>query len=230
MKTASKTQTNKLSVLKEYASEEQYRILFQNVPIGIGLADTNGNLIEFNDAMLKPGGYTREDIEAIGNVSALYYEPSQREEALKIFRQQGYLSQYPVQFRRKDGTPYDALLSLAFVEIGGTTFIQALTEDVTEKKLAEEALHQAEEKYRVMVEQSPLVMYMDQIDELATSFYISPQVEKMLGYTPAEVLSDPKLWHRLIFPEDHKRAMDAVHKTVETGKAVEEYRMTKNIV
>ncbi|HCK65267.1 MAG TPA: hypothetical protein DHW49_03300 [Anaerolineae bacterium] len=226
MKTASKTQTNKLSVLKEYASEEQYRILFQNVPFGIGLADINGNLIEFNDAMLKPGGYTREDIEAIGNVAALYYESSQREEALKIFRQQGYLSQYPVQFRRKDGTPYDALLSLSFVEIGGKTYVQALTEDVTEKKLAEEALHQAEEKYRVMVEQSPLVMYMDQIDELATSFYISPQVEKMLGYTPTEVLSDPKLWHRLIFPEDHKRAMDAVHKTVETGKAVEEYRMT----
>ena len=71
MKTASKTQTNKLSILKEFASEEQYRILFQNVPIGIGLADINGNLIEFNDAMLKPGGYKREDIEAIGNVAAL---------------------------------------------------------------------------------------------------------------------------------------------------------------
>jgi PAS domain S-box-containing protein len=225
MKTASKTQTSKLSILKEYASEEQYRILFQNVPIGIGLADTNGNLIEFNDAMLKPGGYTREEIEVIGNVAALYYDPRQREEALKIFRQQGYLTQYPVQFKRKDGTPYDALLSLVFVEIGGKTFIQALTEDVTEKKLSEEALHQAEEKYRVMVEQSPLVMYIDQIDELATSFYISPQVEKMLGYTPQEVLVDPHLWHRLIFPEDHKRAMDAVHKTLETGKAVEEYRM-----
>lgn len=226
MKTTSNIQVDKIGLLKAYPNEEQYRILFQNVPLGIGLADLEGNLIEFNDAMLRPGGYTREDIAVIGNVSALYYDPTQRDEVLKIFRQQGALNQFPIQLKRKNGTPYDALLSLTFIEIGGKTFIQALIEDVTEKRIAEEALRQAEEKYRVMVEQIPLTMYMDQIDELSTSFYISPQVEKMLGYTPEEVLSDPHLWHRLIFPEDHQRAMDAIRKTIETGKAVEEFRMT----
>ncbi|MBL8050177.1 MAG: GAF domain-containing protein [Anaerolineales bacterium] len=225
MKLSEKNQEHEKNIVKEYQSEEQYRILFQNVPVGIGLADTNGNLIAFNDAMLKPGGYTREDIEVLGNVAALYYEPSQRDEALKIFRQQGFLNQYPVKFKCKDGTPYDALLSLNVIVIDGKTFVQALVEDVTEKKIAEEALHQAEEKYRAMVEQIPLVIYMDKIDELATSFYISPQVQNLLGYSQREVLDDPHLWHRLILPDDHERAMSAVKKTIEAGRAVEEYRM-----
>ena len=43
-------------------NQELFRVLFEQAPIGIGIADIEGTLIEFNDAMLKPGGYTREDI------------------------------------------------------------------------------------------------------------------------------------------------------------------------
>ncbi|MFN3491492.1 MAG: GAF domain-containing protein, partial [Anaerolineales bacterium] len=125
------------------------------------------------------------------------------------------------------GSPYNALLSLSFIEIAEKPFVQALVEDVTEKKQAQEALHQAEEKYRVMVEQSPLVMYMDKVDDLFSSFYINPQVQTMIGYSPQEIIEDPHLWHRLVFAEDYERAMSAVKKTVETGRAVEEYRMKR---
>ena len=40
------------STLRE--SEELYRSLFENAPIGIGIADRNGNLIDFNESVLKP--------------------------------------------------------------------------------------------------------------------------------------------------------------------------------
>ncbi len=221
-----KSNVKKTKSVKEYLGGEHYRILFENAPMGMGLADAEGNLITFNDAMLKPGGYTREDIEAIKNVAALYHDPRQREEALKIFRQQGFLKQYPVKFKRKDGSPYDALLSLTPLQIGGEPFVQAIVEDATEKKKAEEALHLAEEKYRVMVEQSPLVMYMDRIDDLFSSFYISPQVQTMIGYSPQEIINNPHLWHQLVFAEDYEQAMAAVKTTIETGRAVAEYRMT----
>jgi PAS domain S-box-containing protein len=42
--------------------EERYRTLFENAPVGIGVARADGVLLAFNDAMLKPGGYTREQI------------------------------------------------------------------------------------------------------------------------------------------------------------------------
>ncbi|NJN80045.1 MAG: PAS domain S-box protein, partial [Anaerolineales bacterium] len=222
-----KFSTKKKTDLKEFESEEHYRILFQNAPIGIGLADINGNLLVFNDAMTKPGGYTSQDIKALRNVAALYYDPKQRAEALARFQKQGFLNQYPVQFKRKNGTPYDTLLTLTSVLIEGNPCIQAMVEDVTERKWAEQALHVAEEKYRVMVEQIPLIMYTDQIDNLFTSFYISPQVENMLGYLPQEILDDPHLWHRLIFTGDHERTRHAMQQTIESGRAVEEYRMTR---
>ncbi|MBL8090926.1 MAG: PAS domain S-box protein, partial [Anaerolineales bacterium] len=58
---STKKRSTRKNIVREYQNEEQYRALFENVPIGIGLADTEGNLITFNDAMLKPGGYTREE-------------------------------------------------------------------------------------------------------------------------------------------------------------------------
>ena len=54
------------AALKE--SEALYRSLFENAPVGIGIADPDGNIIEFNEAMLKPGKYAPEDIARIKNL------------------------------------------------------------------------------------------------------------------------------------------------------------------
>src|SRR5688572_5907317 len=204
MKISTKKRTNKEPALKEYESEEHYRILFENIPVGIGVADMTGHLIFFNDAMLKPGGYTIPDIRMLDNVASLYYDSREREHVLDLFRKQGSVYKYPVQFRRKDGTPYDTLLTLTPVFIQGKPCIQALVEDVTERKQTEQALQLAEEKYRTMVEQIPLTMYLDRIDEYYSSFYISPQVNNLLGYSSEEILKDPHLWNKLILKEDHK--------------------------
>ncbi|HAV78527.1 MAG TPA: hypothetical protein DCX53_14355 [Anaerolineae bacterium] len=120
-------------------SEEQFRNLFENTPIGIGVADQNGNLLAYNEAMMQPGGYSREDIQKIGNVSGLYHDPKQRDEALALFKKQGFLKNFPAQFKRKDGTPYDAVLSLIKTTFEGQPCIQAIVQDVTDRKRAEEA-------------------------------------------------------------------------------------------
>jgi len=131
-------------------SEEQFRALFENSPIGIEVVDMKGNLLTFNDAMLQPGGYSREDIQKIGNIAALYYDPAQREEALAIFHKQGFLKDFPAQFKRRDGRPYDALLSLTPVRFKGQPCIQAIVEDVTERKESEEALAASEAELRTL--------------------------------------------------------------------------------
>ena len=65
------------SALRE--SEELYRNLFENAPVGIGIADRNGRMIDFNQAILKPGDYTPEDIFKIKNIKKLYYHPKARD-------------------------------------------------------------------------------------------------------------------------------------------------------
>jgi two-component system cell cycle sensor histidine kinase/response regulator CckA len=116
--------------------------------VGIGVADTQGNILTFNDAILKPGGYTHDDIQKIGNVSALYYDAEERETALALFLAQGSLHQHEVRFRRKDGTPYDVWLSLTRTTFNAVSCIQAIVEDRTEKKRAEEEHERLETQLR----------------------------------------------------------------------------------
>ncbi len=121
-------------------SEERYRMLFENAPIGLGVADTDGTLLAFNNAMLEPGGYTREDIAKIRNVDHLYEDPDQRAIMMASARMQGSVHQQEVRFKRKDGSCYPALLSLTPVKIEGRDGWQAMVQDITERKRAEEEL------------------------------------------------------------------------------------------
>lgn len=121
-------------------SEQRYRTLFENAPIGLVLADGEGNIIDFNAAILEPGGYSPEDINQYGNAAKLYYNLADRDEVLAEVEGQGSLEQREVQFKRKDGTPYDALLSLTPIFLEGETYWQAMVEDITARKQAENSL------------------------------------------------------------------------------------------
>jgi diguanylate cyclase (GGDEF)-like protein/PAS domain S-box-containing protein len=84
----------------------------------------------------------------------------------------------------------------------------------------------AEAKYRTLVEQLPLVTYVDALTESATSLYASPQVESLLGYSVDEWLSDPEFFPRLLHPGDRERILALVAHCNETAEPfVAEYRL-----
>jgi PAS domain S-box-containing protein len=126
----------------------EYRALFESVPIGLGVADLDGTLLTFNDAMLAPGGYTRDDIQRLGNVSLLYCHAADRERILRIGRERGFVWREEVQFRRKDGSCYDTLLSLSPVQFRGHPCWCAAVEDITDRKLADAKRRELEAQLR----------------------------------------------------------------------------------
>jgi PAS domain S-box-containing protein len=117
-----------------------YKSLFEIVPLGLGIADMQGNLLFYNGAMMQPGGYSREEIEAIGNVARLYYDTNERDVALSLAREQGFLDRHEVRFRRKDGGFYHALLSLRSIKFRGAPCWLAMVEDISLRKHQEEDL------------------------------------------------------------------------------------------
>ncbi len=111
--------------------EALYRTLFENLPIGVGIADEQGRLLAFNEAMLQPGDYTRTDVEKIANVTELYYDPDERQRVLNLVKSQGFVHQELVHFKRKDGSPYEAYLWLMPITYEGKPCLQAMVEDVS---------------------------------------------------------------------------------------------------
>ncbi|HNJ41970.1 MAG TPA: PAS domain S-box protein, partial [Acidobacteriota bacterium] len=186
-----------------HESEALYRTLFENAPIGLGIADVDGNLIGFNRAILEPGGYTEADIHQIQNVGDLYLDENQRDTIRDIFEKYGFVRQHEVRFRRKAGGFYDALLSLVPVRIKGQPCIQAMVEDITERKLASEALKQSEHRYRTISEVTSDYAYAVRIEPDGTMIreWISGAFSQITGYT-VEELDETVNWRAVTHPDD----------------------------
>ena len=95
-----------------------------------------------------------------------------------------------------------------------------------EESRVEEVRRFTEGQYRSMVENGPAVVYIDGTDEHASTIYISPQVEAILGYSPREWVADPELWPKMLHPDDRLRALAENARHNETGEPfVLEYRV-----
>lgn len=103
----------------------------------------------------------------------------------------------------------------------GAPMFQGVMIDVTDRK-------EAEDLYRLLVEQLPIATYTDAVDEVSTALFISPQYEQLTGYTAAERLRDPSLWSRMLHPDDRARVLAESHRTNETGDPFDiDYRIVR---
>jgi len=81
-------------------------------------------------------------------------------------------------------------------------------------------------RYRTLVEQLPLVVYVDALDESSSNIFTSAQVEPMLGYTVEDWRDDPDLFVRLLHPDDRDRVLAAHARTHRTHEPLSiEYRL-----
>ncbi|TMK44905.1 MAG: PAS domain S-box protein [Actinobacteria bacterium] len=103
---------------------------------------------------------------------------------------------------------------------------QGVLHDVTAQKEAERALRGAEEKYRALVENMPAVVYLVAPDDDRRTLYVSPQVERALGYAREEWLDQPDIWMELLHPDDREQTLAAHDAANETGRPwSREYRL-----
>ncbi len=95
-----------------------------------------------------------------------------------------------------------------------------------ERQRVQETRRFAAQQYRSIVEHIPAVTYIDAVNEQASAVYVSPQIERLLGYSQQEWLADPDLWSKTLHPDDRARALAENARHNETGEPfVLEYRM-----
>ncbi len=137
-------------------SEERYRTVLENIQDGYFEIDLAGNYTFVNDAECINLGYTREELIGMNN-----RQYTDKENAKKMFQafNRVYRTGEPVtdldlEIIKKDGTKaFDELsVSLITDSEGRATGFRGISRDVTERKRAEEALRESEEKYRSILE------------------------------------------------------------------------------
>lgn len=85
---------------------------------------------------------------------------------------------------------------------------------------------ESETRYRYFLENISTVTYIEDVTILANMIYVSPQVEKMLGYTQEEFLANPLLWLDIVVPEDREAVKQESIRTSKTGETFTmEYRL-----
>ena len=139
---------NEAALLETHAklarSEERWRSVFENSAIGVALTDLNGRFIAANPVFLKMLGYTEAELGQLSFIDITVEEDRNLNRTLINELLEGKRRQFEVekQYRRKNGSPVWVRNSVSVVP--GTErlpgFLLALSEDVTERRLAEEAL------------------------------------------------------------------------------------------
>ncbi len=90
----------------------------------------------------------------------------------------------------------------------------------------ERALGHPMDHYRALVDLLPAVVYVEEVDRAGAVVHVSPRVEAMLGYRPEEWLAEPRLFARLLHPEDREHVLEHGERARAGGESfVMEYRM-----
>jgi two-component system cell cycle sensor histidine kinase/response regulator CckA len=122
-----------------WKSEERYRTLFEGSRDAVYITTLDGKYLDFNQSMLDLFGYSREEMMRI-EVLQTYAHPVDRDRFQKEVEQNGFVRDFEVKLRKKDGTEIECLLTSAvrWMDDGSISGYRGIIRDITERKRAEE--------------------------------------------------------------------------------------------
>ncbi len=171
-------------------SEKQYRMLFDKSMDGIILTDPRGVglILSANPAACKMLGWTEEELILKG-LDEIFDVKNPALSTLLDEHIPSGSAKSQINYRRKDGTILNGEVSNTFfIDRNGAPRAVSIIRDITERKRAEEALRESEEKYRLLIEHAPSAIY--EIDLIGQRFIsVNEGACKILGYTEAELMA-----------------------------------------
>ena len=196
-------------------SEQRMALHVEQTPLGVVEWDAELKVREWNPAAERIFGYTRE--EAIGRRYEFIVPESARQDVdavarASVDRQGGQRSLN--RNVTKNGTVITCeWFNTPLVDHEGKTLgIASLIEDVTERERAEAALAAAEQKYRIVADNTYDWEFWRSPE--GRFLYVSPACETISGHPPAAFEADPQLMERIAHPEDKGALQTHLHKVV----------------
>jgi PAS domain S-box-containing protein len=197
------------------------------------MLDPEGRVTTWNEGAQHTMGYEAREI--IGEHFSIFYteEDTGRghpESELRVAATKGRFEEEGIRVGKGGSRLWAHVVITALKdESGNLCGFSQVTRDITERKQAEEALKTSETKYRMLVEQTPAITYVQEPIESSNSkavTYVSPQYETILGYPADSEVIDEEHWLRTIHPEDKERVLAEEARTDQSGEPFKvEYRV-----
>ena len=186
-------------------SEEKYRTIFESFHDVYYQTDKERLVTIISPSVRDRAGWDPEEI--IGHpVTEFFLNPDDSDVMLQRLLESGAVNDYELKLKAKDGKVVETSASSQIMigKDGQPIGVEGVLRDITERKRAEEALRESEEKYRDLVENLTEVVYA--LDLNGKVQYISPAIKSLMGYTPKEM--EGRAFAGLIHKKDLPQAME----------------------
>jgi PAS domain S-box-containing protein len=197
-------------------TSETYQALVRALPHAVTVTDLEGTVIDTSLQALKLLGY-QDAQEVIGKKLGEFVAPEEIPRGardLAAILEKGTVRRNRFVHKRKDGSTFIGEISASVVNDadGKPKMLIGITEDVTERELAQKALEASEQKFRLIAENSTDVVFV--ADPQMRILYISPAVLRVSGFSVEETLK--MSLEETMPPDAYQKAVAFLNNLIET--------------
>ncbi len=201
-------------------SEERFSTAFKATPYPYIIANLeDGAIIEVNAAFTSVSGYTREEVLGRSTLDLkLWVTDTDRERMVAVLHEYGSVTRFETRLRAKNTNIRTVLFSAQVIRQGTKSCILSIVEDITERKQAELALLESEEKYRNLVDHANQVIFVSQ-DGMCK--FVNHKAVELWGYSEKEFLTRPFM--EFVYPDDRYLIIENRGRRAKGGLPLQRY-------
>lgn len=219
-----------LPVREPLSSSELCRLLVQHSPGASLCFDLSETILAANAGAARLLGMQAPE-ELVGqNALALLSEEDRQRGRDNIARLRGCECLQGLDYRvvRTNGSVIPVEISISPIRDaeGFPQCFYVLLNDVSERRQLEEEVHHSEALHRSLIQQLPAITYLADSYEVGGLRYVSPQLERLLGYTAEDWLAAPHSWSDCLYPADRERVLAELERARRAQEPfVSDYRL-----
>src|SRR5262245_5492604 len=195
-------------------SEIELNDFIENAALPIRWVGPGGIILRANRAELHLLGYREE--EYVGrHISEFHVDPVAISELLRRLARGETIESYEARLRAKDGSIRHVLISSSVLfENGKFIHTRCITQDITARRQAEEALARAEQLFRSLAMKAPVGIF--QTNSEGDCLFVNERWSEIAGLSPEE--ASGRGWIEALHPEDRERVFAEWYQAAQTGK------------